>query len=80
MVKVLHLKVLGFISALNQAAPAMADEFGVAGQNVTGEVNDKAVAIVTWTVVSFFVFLNVVVISFQIYGQRSKLFLFFLLL
>ena len=55
--------------------PAMAEELGLAGQNITGEVNDKTVAFVTWTVVSFFVLLNVVVISFQIYGQRSEFFL-----
>ena len=54
----------------------MAEEFGQAGQNVTGEVNDKTVAFITWTILSLFVLVNLVVISFQIYRQRSKFFSF----
>ena len=41
-------------------------------QNVTGEVDDVMSTTITWTVVSLFIFLNVVVIGFQIYKGRSK--------
>ena len=41
-------------------------------QNVTREVDDVMSTTITWTVVSLFIFLNVVVIGFQIYKGRSK--------
>ena len=53
----------------------MAEEFGQAGQNVTGEVNDKTVAFITWNIVSLFILLNALknkIISFFKWCKTAK--------
>ena len=57
-------------SSIITRTATMAKEFEA--QNVTREVDDVMSTTITWTVVSLFIFLNVVVIGFQIYKGRSK--------
>ena len=59
-------------SSIITRTATMVKEFDREAQNVTGEVDDVMSTTITWTVVSLFIFLNVVVIGFQIYKGRSK--------
>ena len=59
-------------SSIITRTATMAKEFDREAQNVTREVDDVMSTTITWTVVSLFIFLNVVVIGFQIYKGRSK--------